>query len=188
MSEETFSPQEHLMKLSGRDYLPVAPRVLWFRKERPIEEGWGIRTYLIDGGWGKGYAVFKAEVTDGQGRVIATGTAVEVEPVLDERTRKRVDGFPDYVEKAETSAIGRAIGTAGYGTAAALDEGDVVDAPLERQPSAPRVAGYPKPPDTALKSCPRCEKPMTQAQVELSTRKFGAVACPACQKELVAIG
>jgi hypothetical protein len=47
-------------------------------------------------------------------------------------------GFPDYMEKAETGAIGRALAMCGYGTLQApeFDEQDrLADAPVEKQES-----------------------------------------------------
>jgi hypothetical protein len=43
MSEEKFQPRGHLMNLKGKDYLPVAARVLWFREQYPAESGWAMR-------------------------------------------------------------------------------------------------------------------------------------------------
>lgn len=76
----------------------------------------------------RGVAVFKAVVTDGKGG-IATGTKTE-----------NAASFPDYLEKAETGAIGRALAALGFGTQFTgdeLDEGDrLADAPVPpRQPS-----------------------------------------------------
>jgi hypothetical protein len=144
-----FNPSEHLMQLKSKegpkDYLPVAWRLVWFREQFPqgtidvdevvvdldreVEE----EVYV----WNrdknrsekiikraKGYARFKAIVTDGKGGR-ATGTKSE-----------NAASFPDYIEKAETGAIGRALAGLGYGTQFApdLDEGDVriVDAPVDR--------------------------------------------------------
>ena len=45
-------------------------------------------------------------------------------------------GFPDYIEKAETGAIGRALAMCGYGTLQApeFDEQDrLADAPIEKR-------------------------------------------------------
>jgi hypothetical protein len=58
------------------------------------------------------------------GTVIATARKKETEI-----------GFPDYIEKAETGAIGRALAMCGYGTLQALecDEQDrLADAPVEK--------------------------------------------------------
>ena len=44
-------------------------------------------------------------------------------------------GFPDYIEKAETGAVGRALAMCGYGTLQApeFDEGErIADAPIEK--------------------------------------------------------
>ncbi len=71
----------------------------------------------------KGYARYKAIVTDGKGGR-ATGTKSE-----------KAASFPDFIEKAETGAIGRALAALGYGTQFApdLDEAHrIVDSPVDR--------------------------------------------------------
>jgi len=66
-------------------------------------------------------------VKDGQGGV-ATGTKSE-----------KAASFPDFIEKAETGAIGRALAALGYGTQFTGDEWDeahrIVDSPVDRQPA-----------------------------------------------------
>lgn len=105
----------------GKMYLPVAPRVAWFRKEHP---DWTIETEPLNIDWEHGVAMFRAVIRDSEGRIIATGTKAE-----------SVHSFVDFIEKAETGAIGRALAVAGYGTLQALDldegveQGEVVDAP-----------------------------------------------------------
>src|SRR5205823_12336174 len=74
----------------------------------------------------KGYARFRATISDGKGGR-ATGTKSEC-----------AASFPDYIEKAETGAIGRALAALGYGTQFApdLDEQHrIVDAPVDRSTS-----------------------------------------------------
>lgn len=113
-----------LLNLKGKDYLTVAYRILWMREEHP---DWGIETEYLQ--VGPDLAIAKATVKDGSGRILAQGTKME--------TPK---GFPDFVEKSESGAVGRALALCGYGTqfAQELDEGDrIVDAP---QPSEPRHA------------------------------------------------
>ena len=81
------------------DYLPVAARIAWFRKDHPY---WSIITgveQLADKA-----VVMKATIKDMQGTVIATARKKETEA-----------GFPDYIEKAETGAIGRALVMCGHG-------------------------------------------------------------------------
>jgi hypothetical protein len=50
-------------------------------------------------------AVFRASVYDGENRLLSQATKMET-----------AKGFADYLEKAETGAIGRALALAGYGT------------------------------------------------------------------------
>ena len=118
--EKDFEPSQFNIDLKGKDYLPVAARVKWFRHDHPQ----GVvrtREVLVD--HELGYARFRAEVCDEDGNLLATGTKTEYEK-----------NFPDYVEKAETGAVGRALAFSGYGTEldAELDEGRVVDTPRER--------------------------------------------------------
>jgi hypothetical protein len=120
-----FDPKKYLIKVQGgRQYLPVSARLIWFREQHP---DWGIETRAAIIDTEKQYAVFEAIVFNGDGKLMAKGTKME-----DAR------GFPDYIEKAETGAIGRALAVCGFGTqfAPELDElasGRFVDSP---QPSA----------------------------------------------------
>lgn len=121
-----FNPNDHMMKLKGKDYLQVAWRLVWFRD---IESGcgvqWGLQTELLE--HGEDWAVFKATITNPEGKVISTGHGSE--------SRK---DFGDYLEKAETKAVGRALAMLGFGTQFAadeLDEGErIVDSPVDRSP------------------------------------------------------
>src|SRR5258708_7158300 len=148
-TEKAFNPSSHVIQIGTsqgkKDYLPVQWRLVWFRSLCP--EG-TITTELLDLNrseecetevyvWNeekrrsekvikraKGVAVFKATVTDGKGG-IATGTKTE-----------NAASFPDYLEKAETGAIGRALVGLGFGTQFTddLEEGErIVDAPVERK-------------------------------------------------------
>ena len=72
--------------------------------------------------------IFRAIVKDGQGGT-ATGTKSE-----------KAASFPDFIEKAETGAIGRALAALGYGTQFTGDEWDeahrIVDSPVDRHPAS----------------------------------------------------
>lgn len=109
-----------LLNLRGREYLEVKYRLVWFREEHP---DWAIETELLSVTDETAYA--RAVIKDEQGRIIATSHKFE--------TKK---GFPDFIEKAETGAIGRALALIGFGTqfcADELDEGErIVDSPVER--------------------------------------------------------
>ncbi|HEX2949017.1 MAG TPA: hypothetical protein VHV83_05550 [Armatimonadota bacterium] len=132
MSEKReFTPADYTIDLKGKDYLPVAARVKWFRTvfpngtieteevcvdlDRPFTKG-SSKVY--------GYARFRATVRDADGRILGQGTKTE-----------NAANFFDFVEKAETGAIGRALAASGFGTELDqdLDEGRVVDAPRERK-------------------------------------------------------
>jgi hypothetical protein len=143
-----FNPNEHMMQLKSKegskDYLPVQYRLVWFREMNPqgtvdteevevdLDRECESEVYV----WNpekkrsektikqaKGYARFRAIVTDGKGGR-ATGTKSE-----------NAASFDDYIEKAETGAVGRALAMLGYGTAFApeLDEQHrLADSPIER--------------------------------------------------------
>lgn len=117
-----FDPAKHLTKVSGRDYLEVKWRVVWLRSVHPEAV---IETEMIEHQIGK-YAVFRAKVTLPNGAA-ATDFAMEEKA-----------NFEDYLEKASTKAIGRALGALGFGTQFAddFDYGSdmqrVVDSPVAR--------------------------------------------------------
>ena len=118
----SFNPKEHMMKLKGKDYLEVKWRLVWFREDHP---DFGIFTELIE--LDEKHAVFKAAITNVDGRLLSSGTGSE-----------SVKDFGDFIEKAETKAVGRALAMFGYGTQfdPDLEEGSrIVDAPV-----APRMA------------------------------------------------
>jgi hypothetical protein len=98
----TFNPRDHFINLKGKQYLPVAARIAWFREDHP---DWTIKTYAVPELSGADYCTFAAEILDASGRLIAKAHKTEHEK-----------HFADYREKAETGAIGRALALCGYGT------------------------------------------------------------------------
>src|SRR5205085_9589284 len=140
------------------DYLPVQWRLVWFRDvcpegtieteivqldlDRETEEevfAWNSETRRSEKvvKHANGFAIFRATVKDGKGGM-ATGTKSE-----------KAASFPDYIEKAETGAIGRALAALGYGTQFAPElneEHRIVDAPVDRStPSSDTNGGVRKP-------------------------------------------
>ena len=119
MEQRKFNPSEHLISLKGKDYLQVMYRLIWFREEKP---NWCIETVALKHDE-KG-AVFTAKVYDDHGVLKSCGHGSETK-----------SDFGDYLEKAETKAVGRALAMLGYGTqfAPELDEGSrIVDSPVQR--------------------------------------------------------
>lgn len=125
-----FNPKDHFLNLKGKQYLPVAPRIAWFREDHA---DWSITTKPVPELSGADYCTFHAQVCDRNHIVIATAHKTEHEK-----------HFPDFREKAETGAIGRALALCGYGTlfAQELEEpvtpaGDIriVDAPQQAKAS-----------------------------------------------------
>lgn len=106
-----------VMSLKGKPYLQVAYRLVWFREDQPKAAITTEAITITDD-----YAVFKATITGEDGKIVATGHK------RDDKT------FSDFVEKAETGAIGRALAAAGYGTQfdPSFDEGErLADSPIE---------------------------------------------------------
>lgn len=131
MEARKFNPNDHLIQLKGKDYLQVMWRLVWFREDKPL---WAITTQMIAHDTETKHCIFKAEILDENGLVKSTGTGSE-----------SIKDFGDYIEKAETKAVGRALAMLGYGTqfAPELDEGDrIVDSPIAK--NDPERAHYMK--------------------------------------------
>ncbi len=112
-----------LLNLKGKDYLQVAHRLVWFREEHPE---WLLSSSFVR--LDDQTSICKAEIFDETGRLRAVA-----------HKREDLKHFPDFMEKSETGAIGRALAMIGYGTQFApdLDEGDrIVDSPIQRVSTA----------------------------------------------------
>lgn len=152
MGNNSFNAREHLMMIKNRqgasEYLPVQWRLVWFRQECPngtieteiihldLDKETEEETFVWNSEKRRsekttkkapGLAVVRAVVRDGKGGV-ATGTKME-----------KAASFNDFLEKAETGAIGRALAELGFGTQFTADELDerhrIVDAPVDRASS-----------------------------------------------------
>lgn len=159
-----FDPNEHMMNLKGRQYLEVKWRLVWFRADCP---DWNIDTLLVEHDPGNS-AVFAAKIYDGAGVQKSSGYGSET-----------VKDFKDYLEKAESKAVGRALAMLGYGTqfAAEMEEdGLVVDAPV----SGPVCAEC----GTVIQSYKTSEGTVSAATyAKLCVEKRGRVLCPECCKK-----
>jgi hypothetical protein len=128
----SFDPRPHLRRIQARgqeaDYLDIKWRLAWLRAERPDAR---ITTDLVT--LRDTIAIFRA-VVDLPGGGSATGYGSET----------RMD-FPDFVEKAETKAIGRALAVLGYGTQFALElDLERAEAGEGDGPDASEPAGRPR--------------------------------------------
>lgn len=115
-----FDPGRYLTKVGGSDYLEVKWRLVWLREAHPDA---AIETELIshDGQ----FAVFHAKIAvPGGGSSSGWGS-------------EGYNDFRDYLEKAETKALGRACAALGFGTQFCPDfefgaaQGEVVDSPID---------------------------------------------------------
>jgi uncharacterized protein YbdZ (MbtH family) len=131
---QPFDPTQYLSNFDGRDYLEVKWRVMWVRHEHPDAR---MTTEIVQHNEESGFALFRAEVELPSGGK-ATGLGSET-----------VRDFHDYIEAAETKALGRALAALGYGTQFCRDfdfaenarpgTAQVVDAPVNL--AEPRTIG-----------------------------------------------
>lgn len=181
-----FNPNEHLMDLKGKQYLQVMWRLVWFREDKPT---WCIDTKLEQ--LTDNHAVFSAKISDENGIQKASGYGSE-----------SIKDFRDFIEKAETKAIGRALAMLGYGTqfAPELDEGErIVDSPAQRKKSTPKPKEPEAPPAPPKEKivCGCCGKEITDVKfksgatktvdqiVNYSKQAFGLPLCYACTKNAI---
>jgi len=132
MGEKSFDASRYLRKLNGKEYLEVKWRLLWLRSEHPEAI---VATELVK--HEAGLALFRARVSLPEGGE-ATGWGSETS-----------SDFQDYIEKAETKALGRALAALGFGTQfcedfdfsaenAEREAARVVDAPVAAPDGGPR--------------------------------------------------
>lgn len=135
-----FNPNEHLMDLKGKKYLQVMWRLVWFRE---VTQGWNIDTKLEQ--LTDNHAVFSAKIYDENGVQKSSGYGSE-----------SVKDFRDFIEKAETKAVGRALAMLGFGTqfSPEMDEGErIVDSPVQYLTQPTRE-------EPSLPICSVCGKPI----------------------------
>lgn len=97
------------VELKGKKYAEVKERVIAFRRVHPTG------TILTKNDFTDNYVLFDAEVLDADGKVLATGHSREY----------LKNEFA--LEKAETSAIGRALGFCGFGITTAIASAEDIE-------------------------------------------------------------
>lgn len=118
MDNKKFNPEKYLIKVKGKDYLEIKFRLHWFRQEN---SEWDIKTEIVKLDLLRGVAVARADIYDKQGNHKSSGFKMENQ-----------ENFPDYLEKAETGAIGRALSSLGYGTLQCFDIDECLEPGKER--------------------------------------------------------
>ena len=134
-----------------KPYLQVQHRLIWFREEAP---DWTLRTEIRD--QTADSATIQAFIETPEGRIRSTGMK-----------REDAAGWSDFLEKAETGAIGRALAHAGFGTQFAIEmedgaaEGFPVDSPAPPKPVEGQAWG-PPPPNQAFQPPPGASPPAVE--------------------------
>lgn len=108
--------------IKGKEYAEVNQRIKAFRMVYP--QG-GIETELLSNE--NGICIFRAEVTDGE-NILGTGTAYEKE-------NSSFINKTSYIENCETSAVGRALGMAGFGIDTSVASAEEVANAITQQDS-----------------------------------------------------
>lgn len=109
------------INIKGKEYVPVSERVKEFHEKYP--DFVAITEILsLD----ENSVVMKATVYDPDGKIVAVGHAQE------DRNASNINKT-SYVENAETSAIGRALGMFGIGIDASMASADEVANAIDRQ-------------------------------------------------------
>lgn len=168
-----FDPRAHLIQLKGRDYLPVAARLLWLNEET---DRYKIETDILR--LEDNFAVVRATVSvlDETGNPSRSATAIK---------REDKTHFPDFLEKAETGSVGRALGMLGYGTQFA-PEFDEIEARLEaRVVDSPQTVRAIEPAREPARAEPRAEaaaEPASRPSLASIGMKSGSTLGPPTNK------
>jgi hypothetical protein len=153
ISEQSYP----LTDIKGKEYLEVKYRIDWLRKDHPDAD---ITTTIHS--MDSTHAVVTCRVSIPNGGS-ATGSAME-----------EVGRFP-FLEKAETSAIGRALGALGYGTLQCMDfdeeptreNAKLADSPVQRQQSRQPAQPMAQAAAMPARESQRAEPPITPPQKNL---------------------
>jgi hypothetical protein len=107
--------------IKGKDYAEVNQRIKAFRMLYP--QG-SLPTEMLSNE--NGVCIFKASVFTDDGKLLATGTAYEKE-------NSTFINKTSYIEKCETSALGRALGIAGFGIDTSIASAEEVQNAIANQ-------------------------------------------------------
>ena len=136
------------VQINGKTYQTVAYRIAEFRKKYPVDSGWSIETECVQAN--EAYVIFKATIKNPEGKIISTGHAEE------KRDASRINKT-SALENAETSAIGRALASAGF-IGSEIASADEVVLAIEQQKKQDKVPTE-KHPTKVQKKKPSCILP-----------------------------
>lgn len=157
-------------QISGKDYAEVNQRIKAFRMVYPAGT---IETQMLSNEGG--VCIFRATVRDGI-NILATGTAYEKEG-------SSFINKTSYIENCETSAVGRALGMAGFGIDTSVASAEEVQTAILNQTKEPETV------------CSDCGKPIkavktkygevftAESIVDHTTGMYGKPLCFPCAQE-----
>jgi len=156
----------------GVEYLPVQARVHWFRMLNPYGR---IETEMLYFDPNQQIAAFKATIYDNENRLLAQATKMET-----------AKGFADYLEKAETGAVGRALALAGYGTQFAPElmetNGEPIREPSQMVDSGRQVVGHQQQQRTVSQQRMPVQRPAAQPQRPAVAQPVKTTTTPAASE------
>ena len=157
--------------IQGKEYAQVNERIKAFRSVFP--EGMILTEVVsID----SGVAVFKATVMTPEGKVLGMGHAYEKEG-------SSFINKTSYIENCETSAVGRALGMAGFGIDTSVASAEEVQTAILNQKTDPVYCA-----DCKKEVTPVVKKDGTSwAVASMKTyaeRKYGRCLCADCMKKV----
>jgi hypothetical protein len=129
---QKFDPKPHLITLKKKPYLPVAWRLVWLNNHCDLNKlNFTIETDFISLHEKSAIARAVVKISNSAGVIIkqATGTKTQ-----------NSDQFTDFVEKAETGAVGRALAMIGFGAEFDAEEFDETNP----ETGEPRVVDTPQ--------------------------------------------
>ncbi len=112
-----------MIQIHGKSYITVNERIKEFRANEKYKN-WSIVTELVS--FDDNSCVIKATILDSNGSVVAVGHAQE------DRDSSLINKT-SYVENAETSAVGRALGMLGIGIDTSVASADEMEMALAKQ-------------------------------------------------------
>ena len=153
------------VNIHGKQYLTVAERIADFRGKH---EDWGIDTDLISNA---DLVVIKATIKDAQGNQIGSGYAEE------ERGSSNINKT-SALENCETSAIGRALASCGYGGEQYASANEVTDAIINQKvkESLERHIALGKALQENFNSIAEVKRAMASGEIEAAVEAFGEIS------------